>query len=269
MRILWVLVVFFWGFVAQVRAAPELVVTSSEVQPDGYKKYFYTVTGWYSTDKGYTSCGAWNQIPTDLCFTTLFLYYKDGSNEILQQWLLPGGKENLTLGDVVRLHNANGLFYMPFSRSVLDKVKNSDPTCMLIEVGVSWSAPLPITNCAPVAPAPVRCDIGGKNTIDHKTLSDNALDGAQASTQLDIKCAGNASVVVKATRTNSWGVMLRNNGSLYTEVKINGKDATNGINMAITSNLSAPLIITSTLKTRGVVAPGPFSGSTVVTVMPN
>ena len=268
MRILWVLIVFFWGFVAQVCADPELVVTRSEVQPDGYMKYFYTVTGWYSSNKGHTTCGAWNQTADDWCFTTLSLHYKDGSMQILDYWILPPSKENLTLGDVVSLHNLNGFFYMPFNSSVLDKVKNSDPACMTIEVGAIWAMSRPITNCGPVVPAPVRCNVGGNNTIDHKTLSDNALDGAQASTQLDINCAGNASVVVKATRTNSWGVMLRDNDSLYAEVKINGKDATNGINMEITSNLSAPLTITSTLKTRGVVAPGPFSGSTVVTVMP-
>lgn len=268
MKMLLVSAVVFFSFIAQLRAAPELVVTSSEVQPDGYVKYFYTVTGWYSTNKGYSSCGQWNQNDNDVCYTSLHIHYKDGTMEILRQWILPGSKEMLTLGDIVALHNKSGEFVMSYSSFVLDKRKNADAACMLLNVGVTWSMSA-ITDCAAVVPPPVKCTISGSDTIDHRTLSDNALEGAQASTQLDIKCAGNASVVVKATRTNSWGVRLRNNDSLYAEVKINGKDATNGINMAITSNLSAPLTITSTLKVRGVVAPGPFSGATVVTVMPN
>ena len=268
MKILLFVVVVFLSVVAQVRAAPELVITNSEMQQDGYIKYFYTITGWYSTNEGYSSCGWPNHTIGDECYTSLYLYYKDGSAEILRQWILPVSKEVLTLGEIVKLHNAWGSLYMPFSSSVIDKVKNGNATCMRVNVGVSW-AMRALTDCAPIVLPPVRCTIGGNNMIDHKTLSDNALDGAQASTQLDIKCAGDASVVVTATRTNSWGVMLRNNDSLYSEVKINGEDATAGINMAITSNLSAPLTITSTLKTRGVVAPGPFSGSTVVTVMPN
>ena len=93
MRMLWVLIVLFWGFVAQVCADPQLVVTRSEVQSDGYMKYFYTVTGWYSSNKGHTTCGAWNQTADDWCFTTLSLYYKDGSMQILEHWILPQAKK--------------------------------------------------------------------------------------------------------------------------------------------------------------------------------
>jgi hypothetical protein len=117
-------------------------------------------------------------------------------------------------------------------------------------------------------PTAVSCDITGSNTIDHKTLLDDALDGAQASTQLSLKCNRSANVTVKATRTNSYGVSLKGD-SLYSEVKINGMNATDGISISATDNWSTPINITSTLKTRGTVTPGPFSGSTVITVSPN
>lgn len=126
----------------------------------------------------------------------------------------------------------------------------------------------PFTLCAPVKPVSIDCDINGNTTIDHKTLLDNALEGVQAWTQLTLKCKGDASVIIKATRTNAYGVRLKNDDSLYSEVKINGMDATDGIDIKVTNNQGPPINITSTLKTRGVVAPGPFSGSTVVTVMP-
>ncbi|MGE8398531.1 MAG: hypothetical protein ACN6NZ_01200 [Burkholderiales bacterium] len=48
---------------------------------------------------------------------------------------------------------------------------------------------------------------------------------------------------------------------------MNGKDATAGINVTV-PNGQAPLNIESTLATRGTVAPGAFSGSTVITVTP-
>ncbi|MFV3381013.1 MULTISPECIES: hypothetical protein [Pseudomonas] len=104
--------------------------------------------------------------------------------------------------------------------------------------------------------------------IDHKTLADNAVDGATASTQLNVQCRGPASVTVSTTRTDAYGVRLKADGSLYSKVTVNGKDATAGINVPITQDLNTPLTITSTLVKRGDVMPGQFIGSTVLTVSP-
>lgn len=104
--------------------------------------------------------------------------------------------------------------------------------------------------------------------IDHKTLEDNAFEGATASTQLGVQCHGPSSVTVSTARTDAYGVQLRNDGSLYSKITVNGKDATAGINVPITQGLTTPLTITSTLIKRGNVTPGQFSGSTVVTISP-
>ena len=122
--------------------------------------------------------------------------------------------------------------------------------------------------CTPVTKPVLQCAIKGDTTIDHKTLPDNALDGATASTQLGLQCRGPASVTVSASRTNAFGVQLRSDDSLYSKVTVNGKDATAGINVPVAEGLSAPLDIVSTLSKRGTVTPGPFSGSTVITVSP-
>ncbi len=122
--------------------------------------------------------------------------------------------------------------------------------------------------CVRVAAPALQCDIIGDAVIDHKTLADNAVDGATASTQLNVQCRGPASVTVSTTRTDAYGVRLKADGSLYSKVTVNGKDATAGINVPITQDLNTPLTITSTLVKRGDVMPGQFIGSTVLTVSP-
>jgi hypothetical protein len=63
-------------------------------------------------------------------------------------------------------------------------------------------------------------------------------------------------------------VRLRADNSLYSKITVNGEDATTGINVALTNGLARSLNIESTLVTRGTVAPGAFSGSTVITISP-
>jgi hypothetical protein len=122
--------------------------------------------------------------------------------------------------------------------------------------------------CTRVVAPVLMCEIKGDNNINHKHLPDNALDGATASTQLSVLCRGPASVTVTASRTDSYGVRLRDDNSLYSRITVNGKDATAGINVAVTNGLASPLNIESTLVTRGTVTPGAFSGSTVITISP-
>lgn len=80
---------------------------------------------------------------------------------------------------------------------------------------------------------------------------------------------GETSVVVRAGRSNSYGIRLKSDGSLYSEIKDNGKDATSGITVSVTNNASTLLNISSTLKAGGADVPGPFNGSTVMTVSPD
>ncbi|MNE82794.1 hypothetical protein D3C80_1795470 [compost metagenome] len=83
-----------------------------------------------------------------------------------------------------------------------------------------------------------------------------------------MQCKGTTSVSVSASRTNTYGVRLRDDNSLYSKITVNGRDATAGINVPVNNNVVSPLNITSTLVSRGTVTPGAFSGSTVITVSP-
>lgn len=53
-----------------------------------------------------------------------------------------------------------------------------------------------LANCAPIVLPPAVCDLNGDTNINHKTISDNNLDDAQASTQLNLVCKGSASITL-------------------------------------------------------------------------
>lgn len=264
MRFLCILAVLFFGISAQAYSAATLVVTSSKKEGE-HTRISYTVNGWTTQDKTMTACG-----PTNLkCM--LVPVIKTGTSNVshfeVASFFSSKGSY-MTLGEVLSEFTSLGLIRMPYSGSFLSSISVSNGDCLQWRLYVTGSATTNVTDCHSTLPPPVQCSLYGNTTIDHKTLSDNALNGAQASTSLNLNCQGSANVIIKATRTNSYGVRLKSDDSLYSEVKINDKDATNGINIPITSNLNYPLNITSTLKTRGTVTPGPFSGSTIITVSP-
>ncbi|WP_159388361.1 MrpH family fimbial adhesin [Pseudomonas sp. R32] len=164
-------------------------------------------------------------------------------------------------------------FQIPLRGSVLVTDKTVFPNLC-----ISFAAALVATNesvraslfgpCAPVTAPPLRCEITGDTTIDHKNLADNVLDGATASTQLYVQCRGPASVTVSTSQTDIYGVRLKDDRSLYSKITVNAEDATKGINVPISQGVATPLTITSTLMSRGNVTPGAFLGSTIVTISP-
>lgn len=259
----------FLILVAQASAAPSVVVTGIRTTPE-FVIYSVTIKDWSVTDKAPTACSAYISV---YCYVFVALVVEDGRAMVSNNddWKVRMKTYGLTTGELLSQLNEVG-FRIPMQTTISSSIKNNQKPsdCVALYAGTNAASGAHlISSCTLVGQAPVKCDINGNTTIDHKTLVEDKLDGAQTSTQLNLKCTGETSVVVKADRTNSYGVRLRSNDSLYSEVKVNGKDATGGITVPVTNNVSTPLTITSTLKTRGSVAPGPFSGSTVITVSPN
>ena len=270
MKLLLILMVLLVGFTTRVDAMPTLVVTESRYEANGDIRYFVTVSGWLATDNTATVCGGEWDYFVRVCQIVLLATRESTSERVvIGGWTTPSRPQIMTMGDIISKLNEQGQFFIPYKSSFILEREYGKASCLSLALSrISGRDIYPFTVCAPVKPVPVECTINGNTTIDHKTLLDNAIDGAQAWTQLTLRCAGNTSVLVKATRTNAYGVRLKHDDSLYSDVKINGIDATDGIDIKVTNNQSPPINITSTLKTRGVVAPGPFSGYTVVTVMP-
>ncbi|WP_157687027.1 MrpH family fimbial adhesin [Pseudomonas alkylphenolica] len=264
-------------FGATALQAHAIIITTTESQYEpGGVRYHFTVSGWSSGAAGMPSPCVSDDYRKTICNISISAYKGAGSSAAVGSydttWHVPvrRGSESMTnlLWDMER----EG-FRIPHSGSILVP-NNSVKDAVCIAFGRSTTGPNlggavdPFGPCTRVVAPRLMCEIKGDNNINHKNLPDNALDRAQASTQLSLQCRGPASVTVSASRTNTFGVRLRDDGSLYSKITVNGKDATAGVNVAVADGRNTPLDITSTLSTRGTVTPGPFSGSTVITVSP-
>lgn len=264
MKVLFVFIALMFGVAGCACAEPTIVVTKTEKVGD-QRRYTYTVTGWSQSDKTVSSCG-WATV-REGCYTTLWVVYTDGGEsmggEIVRQWTQEASDHLATTGAVLYGLNNRGEFLIPYTdtTTITTHFRAGLSACLQVMIGIDRLM-RPLTSCAPAKPTPVTCNITGDTTIDHKTLSDNAVDGALAATKLYIRCEKPTSLTVNATRTNVRGVKLRYDDSLYSAIKVNGQDATDGIKI----QNNAWITITSTLKANGDIEPGPFLGSTVITV---
>jgi len=252
-------------------SAITLTVTSSVNVADNIN-YSVLINNWSAYDPRRTNCGGQINWRANICHIQVYYRMDTGKTTTSADWFLEASQTTITVGMMVDALRYRGI-HLPRTQ-VVSTPRSANVKCIGLRYynhdynSASQQPPQDLATCVPIVLPPVVCDLNGDTTINHKTILENAINGAQASTQLNLVCKGSASVTLKATRTNSYGVRLRGDDSLYSEVKINGKDATNGISVQAISNLNSPINITSTLKARGAVAPGPFSGSTVITVSP-
>lgn len=259
-----------WGISAQAR---DIVITPTKSEHvSGGVRYYFVVNSW-----GYefmpSPCST-----SDPFYNTCTIYldvHISSSNNMsvgrYSSWEVPV-RPNSYMGDLLRDLESRG-FQIPLSGSIfVASEKVSSDLCIgfsSVKTGpIAGDAISSLGPCYRVAAPSLQCDITGYAVIDHKNLMDDAVDGATASTQVYVQCRGPASLAVSTSQTDSYGVRLKSDGSLYSKITVNGQDATAGINVPITQGLATPLTITSTLVKRGNVTPGQFSGSTIITISP-
>ncbi|MCO7580390.1 MULTISPECIES: hypothetical protein [Pseudomonas chlororaphis group] len=257
------------GVAAEAHAI-SITTAKTEYVPGGVR-YHFVVNSWNnlapspcaSNDPAYSEC----RVQFVIRKTTNF-YNPVGT---YSNWTVPirGGSN---LGDLLNDLQSKG-FQIPFSGSFFVASKDVSPDLCVgfgfvklgPDLGGTWS---PFGPCSRVTEPMLQCNISGSNTIDHKRLVEFELNGNTASTRVTINCSGASSVTLFTSNSNSYGVQLRPDGSLYTKITVNGEDATKGINIAVKEYLSTPVTITSTLVRRSSVSPGEFSGYTILTVSP-
>lgn len=251
-----------------------ITTTDSQYEPGGVR-YHFVVSDWNSGTAGMSNpCQSDDQRQT-ICRVQLVANRGSGNYSAVgwyQEWEVRVRRGSSSMDDLLWDLRSKGL-QLPLTASILVPTKSvTSNLCITFtysKIGPNLGGGIGLFGpCTPVVAPALMCEIKGDNTINHKNLPDNALDGATASTQLNVLCQGPASVTVSASRTNTYGVRLRDDGSLYSKITVNGKNATSGINVPVADGLATPLNIVSTLVTRGAVAPGAFSGSTVITVSP-
>lgn len=249
--------------------------TKSENEPGGVR-YYFVVSSWYPPVSDVLNPCVSNDPNDTTCRVRLGINKGAGkSNQVGYNpnlyWEVPTRRDLWPIAYLLKDLEAKG-FRIPLNNSVFVPQNDvSDDLCITFSysiVGRTGGATQLFGPCVPVATPPLQCEITGDAIIDHKTLADNALEGATASTQLNVQCRGSTSMTVSTTDTDAYGVRLKSDGSLYSKVAVNGKDATAGIDVPITQGQITPLTITSTLVKRGDVMPGQFIGSTVLTILP-
>ncbi|WP_207815341.1 hypothetical protein [Pseudomonas sp. 50_B] len=248
------------------------ITTTKSEYVSGGARYYFDVTSW---DNPYASSPCSTKDPAyTVCVVRLSARIRSTFNSSAAHyatWEVPVRRDS-NMGELLRDLQNQG-FRIPLSGSIFVPSKYAPSDLCIgfttVKIGPAIGGGLnPLGYCYPVALPTLQCNVTGYAVIDHKILMDDAVDGATASTQIQMQCRGPASVTVSTSRTDSYGVRLKSDGSLYSKITVNGKDATAGINVPITQDLATPLTITSTLVKRGNVTPGQFSGSTVVTISP-
>jgi hypothetical protein len=104
-------------------------------------------------------------------------------------------------------------------------------------------------------------------TIDYRTLSYSAVQGAKASSFLYITCTDAA--VVKVSTSGyipSTGLKLNSDGSLLADLFINDVAGPSGTLVNVYGGAVAQVPVSSVLKVNGTLTGGDFNGSAVITV---
>lgn len=165
-------------------------------------------------------------------------------------------------------------FRIPFKGSLFvpDGTKESSTFCISFAQGYqhagSGGTVVPVGPCAKVKQATLQCDIKGNTLIDHHVVIGDAINGNEASTQLQLTCIDIAEVKLTAATEDPLGVKLRKDGSLYSKITINGQAAAAGVNIKADKNYPTSINLKSTLIQKREVAPGEFSGFTILKISP-
>lgn len=257
---------FLLCLVTNVAHAISIKSTRSVYESDGIR-YYFTVTNWglngvkVCDDMTATTCNlriAGAQSPGDPAYMVDSKYF----------WPV---KPSASMSEVLRQMKG---FSIPFEGSLFvpKYTTVSNRFCITFAQGYSYPGMggmvVPVGPCAPVIKPVLKCEVAGDTTINHRNVSDAAIDGNEAGATLQLTCTGTTKVIVSAGRESFAGINLRADGSLYSKLTIGDKSAAIGVSVNVNDGLPTPVTIKSTLYTKGTVEPGAFSGSTVVTISP-
>ncbi len=246
--------------------AVTIVSDESRIEPAG-TRYYFTVTDWNSG--GGAFC---NDLTAVTCSLSIYGVHGPGNYMGMissgNYWKL---EPSASMANIYSQLTKQG-FRIPLHGSVLVPKTTAidDRFCISFAQGYSYAGSggivAPVGPCAKVTKPVVQCQISGYSTIDHGDVKDTEVDGHQATAQLQLACTNVFNVTVTLSRDGSRGVRLRPDYSLYSQLTVNGADASTGLSVAVEEGKPTPLLVRSRLTSIGSVEPGAFSGSAVLTV---
>jgi hypothetical protein len=262
----WAALFFLLCFVVNAAHAISIEFNKSQYEPGG-ARYYFTVTSWEGG--GHYVC---NDMSASSC--TLYLVGAQGPGDAYAMVFSTYGWEVKPGASMTYIRNQMKGFSIPFQGDLFvpKGSRVSDNFCISFASGYRWTgvggAVVPVGPCAKVTKPALQCEIKGNTTINHNNVSDAAIDGNEAAVTLQLTCTGTSSVIASASKENTSGVKLRADGSLYSKLTIDGKAPASGVPIKVEEGMPTPIFIKSTLNSNGTVEPGPFSGSTVLTISP-
>lgn len=168
--------------------------------------------------------------------------------------------------------------YMPRSGVIINWVSLNaiNPRCIYLYISSDIAGSAYIGNSCngsmtppPVTPPtpPLSCDIDGSVNLAHGVLSNNSLEGNTKTIYSRVYCTRSATVRITVL-SNQGGdiVKLRTDGSLLSQVKLNGVNGVSGITVPVPGPEGVNVQFSSTLITNGDVTPGDFSASAIAIV---
>lgn len=244
--------------------AVQIETTESRYETGGVR-HFFVVSSWTAGEG--TFCNDMSAVRCNL--------YLSGAQR-------PGEYQGLILGtDSWRITPTTSMdtvysqmtgFSIPFQSSLFvpKGTKTTSTFCISFAQGYAYQGSggviSPVGPCVKVKTPPLQCDITGNTSINHRDVHEDAINGNEATTRLQLTCTGISEAVVTAAKEDALGVKLRSDGSLYSVLTINGQPAAAGLKIKVDESLPANINLKSTLSQRKEVAPGEFSGSTVLTI---
>jgi hypothetical protein len=258
----WAALFFLLCFVVNAAHAISIEFNKSQYEPGG-ARYYFTVTSWVGG--GHYVC---NDMSASSC--VLYLVGAQGRGDPYALVFSTYKWEVRPSTSMTDIRNQMRGFSIPFRGSLFvpKDGRVSDNFCISFASGYRWTGMGggvgPVGPCAKVTKPALQCEIKGNTTINHGNVSDAAIDSNSAAITIQWACTGMSSVIAKL----SSAVNLRADRSLYSKLRIEGKNAEGGVEVFMEEGVPRPITITSTLFSNGIVEPGPFSGSTVLTISP-
>ncbi|MCO7612840.1 hypothetical protein NJH83_21645 [Pseudomonas chlororaphis] len=268
-RLIWLGFVFITSYSA---IAVEIESTGS-TNANGGVYYFFTVTQWEGGGDDFC-----RDLSARTCNLTIVGISTAGAYE-KSHYYWYNLRPNSTMTDLrISMSNSIGVgstsFGIPFRGSIFvpGPFRN---LCISFVQQLDYGGGIltrynPVGPCRSTMEPAAMCEINGYPIIDHGRISNDidTLNLSSAETTLRLTCTGKGTVTASASKESPTGIKLRDDGSLYSKITIDGKPAAAGVRINVEKGYATPITIKSQLYSNGVVKPGVFSGSTVLTIAP-
>ena len=199
-----------WAFMPGAQALT-ITPTETRYEPAG-NRYYFTITDWSTSDTSPSFCiNPLNPESENGCTLHAGLVREPGSPYFIGSQQFATLPKSNTMGQALQDLMKLG-FSIPLRVSVLvPRTRDTPPgACLTLIAFYPGLAGIPGFGPCVAPVALTQCDLIGNDKIEYSSanLNPDTVEGAKASTWIDIKCTGPATVRIKAGYPDSSGIPL-------------------------------------------------------------